>query len=375
NGNDAPFASFTYPCTGATCNFADHSTDADGSSAARYWEFGDGATSTATNPSHTYGAPGLYAVTLTVTDNDGERHSRTRHVQVSGASNSPPSANFAFSCTQLACSFTDTSTDGDGSVVAWSWSFGDGGTSTARNPSHTFPAGGMYQVMLTVTDDDGATDPVTKAVTVSGGSGNAAPVASFARSCAGLTCSFNDTSTDSDGSIVSDSWNFGDGTGSDRHSPAKTFSAGTHTVTLTVTDDDGATDTQSVTFSVSASNNPPPVANLRYTCSGLTCSFKDISGDDGTVASVLWSFGDGATSGSANPSHTFAAPGTYRVTLRATDNNGASHWQTVEVQAGSGNESPFASFTFPCSGLTCTFKDFSNDPDGSIVSWFWEFGD
>jgi PKD repeat protein len=373
--NEAPFASFTHPCTGATCSFTDHSTDADGSIAARYWEFGDGSTSTATNPSHAYGAAGIYAVTLTVTDNDGARHSRTRHVQVSGASNAPPTANFGFSCAQLACSFTDTSTDGDGSVVAWSWSFGDGGASSAKNPSHTFATGGTYQVTLTVTDDDGATDPVTKAVTVSGGSGNADPVASFARSCAGRACSFDDTSTDTDGTILSFSWDFGDGTGSDQPTPAKTFPVGTHTVTLTVTDDDGATDTQSATFSVSTSSNRPPTANFRFTCSGVTCSFTDISGDDGSVTGWSWDFGDGGTSSARSPSHTFPSAGTWAVTLRATDNSGVSHWQTIEVQAGNGNAAPFASFTFPCNGMTCTFHDFSSDPNGNVVSWFWEFGD
>ena len=62
------------------------------------------------------------------------------------------------------------------------------------------------------------------------------------------------------------------------------------------------------------------------------------------------------------------------MTLRATDDDGTSHWQAVEVQAGNGNAAPFASFTFPCSGMTCSFTDFSRD-NGSVVSWFWEFGD
>jgi subtilisin family serine protease len=81
--------------------------------------------------------------------------------------NVAPTASFTSSCTDLTCSFTDTSEDSDGSVVGWSWNFGDGGTSTAQNPSHTYASGGTYTVSLTVTDDDGATDSTSQSLTVS----------------------------------------------------------------------------------------------------------------------------------------------------------------------------------------------------------------
>ncbi|HSL27084.1 MAG TPA: S8 family serine peptidase [Acidimicrobiia bacterium] len=82
------------------------------------------------------------------------------------SSNQPPVASFTSSCADLSCAFTDTSTDGDGTVVAWSWNFGDSGISSEQNPSHTFPAGGTYQVTLTATDNEGAVDSQTSAVTV-----------------------------------------------------------------------------------------------------------------------------------------------------------------------------------------------------------------
>lgn len=85
--------------------------------------------------------------------------------------NDPPTAGFTYSCSGLACSFTDTSTDGDGSIASRSWTFGDGGSSTAANPSHAYAAGGTYSVVLTVTDDDGASDTEGKPVTVSPGGG------------------------------------------------------------------------------------------------------------------------------------------------------------------------------------------------------------
>jgi PKD repeat protein len=85
--------------------------------------------------------------------------------------NQLPQANFTLSCTDLACSFTDGSTDTDGSVTGWSWTFGDGGTSTAKNPSRTYAAAGTYSVTLTVTDNAGATNQFTTAVTVTAPTG------------------------------------------------------------------------------------------------------------------------------------------------------------------------------------------------------------
>jgi PKD repeat protein len=84
-----------------------------------------------------------------------------------GGGNLPPTASFApAGCVGLACAFTDTSSDFDGSVISWSWEFGDGATSTAQNPTHTYAADGTYAVTLTVTDDDGDSDAVTQSITV-----------------------------------------------------------------------------------------------------------------------------------------------------------------------------------------------------------------
>jgi PKD repeat protein len=88
-----------------------------------------------------------------------------------GGGNAAPTADFTYTTTDLTADFTDQSTDSDGIVEAWSWDFGDGNTSTAQNPSHTYAADGTYPVTLTVTDDDGATDFVDKDVTVSSGGG------------------------------------------------------------------------------------------------------------------------------------------------------------------------------------------------------------
>ena len=83
-GNIAPVANFSFVTSGLTATFTDSSTDSDGSIASRSWNFGDAATSTATNPSHTYAAGGTYSVSETVTDNLGATNTKTSSVTVSG---------------------------------------------------------------------------------------------------------------------------------------------------------------------------------------------------------------------------------------------------------------------------------------------------
>ena len=83
-----------------------------------------------------------------------------------GGGNTAPIANFGFTISRLTANFTDTSTDSDGTIASRLWNFGDGTTSTAANPSHTYAAAGTYTVTLTVTDDDGATGSKSQIVRV-----------------------------------------------------------------------------------------------------------------------------------------------------------------------------------------------------------------
>jgi PKD repeat protein len=170
-GNIAPVANFSFSTSTLTATFSDSSTDSDGTIASRSWNFGDSTTSTATNPSKTYAAAGTFNVTLTVTDNGGATNSIIKSVTVSAA-NLPPTANFSFTTSGLAATFTDSSTDSDGTIASRSWNFGDSTTSTATSPSHNYAAAGTFNVTLTVTDNGGATNSITKSVVVSTPPGN-----------------------------------------------------------------------------------------------------------------------------------------------------------------------------------------------------------
>jgi PKD repeat protein len=249
--------------------------------------------------------------------------------------NAAPRADFSQLCEGLTCSFTDGSTDGDGTVKSWSWNFGDGSTAEGADQTHTYASESSYEVTLTVTDDDDATGTATHTVIVPPPppSPNTAPVAAFTSTCDGLACSFTDGSTDSDGTIVAWRWTFGNGTSSVNRNPSRTYGApGTYTVTLQVTDDDAAVNQISVPVTVTATNTAPNVS-FSQMCTGLSCRFTDLSTDsDGTMAGWRWTFGNGTSSTNANPSRTYASAGTYTVTLRVTDNAGASSQDFIAVK-------------------------------------------
>lgn len=175
---------------------------------------------------------------------------------VTPPTNQPPVASFTFSCTGLACSFNGTgSTDPDGSITGYTWKLSNGTiVSTAASFSRTFPSARSLALTLTVTDNNGATSSVTRTVTVPGGGSNQPPVASFTWSCTSAhACTFNGTgSTDPDGTITGYSWKLANGTTvSTAASFSRTFpSARSLALTLTVTDNGGATHSTIQTITV-----------------------------------------------------------------------------------------------------------------------------
>ncbi len=162
----------------------------------------------------------------------------------------------------VAISFTSAgSSDPDGSIASYAWTFGDGGSSTAANPTHAYSAGGSYTVSLTVTDNQGAIGSDQAAVTVSGGGGgNTAPTpvpGGPYGGQAGTAISFSSAgSTDPDGSIATYSWSFGDGGSSALANPGHIYAAaGSFTATLTVTDNQGATGTAQAAVTVTPASS------------------------------------------------------------------------------------------------------------------------
>ncbi len=177
-----------------------------------------------------------------------------------------------------------------------------------------------------------------------GGSGaNAAPVAEANgpyAGTAGTPVSLSAAgSSDSDGSIASYAWSFGDGTTGSGATVSKTYSAaGTYTATLTVTDDDGATasDQATVTIGSSGSSNTPPIANANGPYAGtagvaLTLSAAGSSDPNGTIVSYAWSLGNGQNATGPTPTVTYAAPGNYIASLTVTDNQGATATSQASV--------------------------------------------
>jgi PKD repeat protein len=314
-------ANFTTRISDLTVDFTDLSTSDAGSILNWFWEFGDGGVSTRANPSHTYSVGGTYTVSLTVTDRDGDTDSGSLNVTV--VENQAPTAGFTSSTSGLKVNFNNASFDSDGIISKILWKFGDGRTSTNGNPSRTYSSPGTYTVSLTVTDNDGASDTFSRSVTVIGQ--NQAPTAGFTSSTSGLKVNFNNASFDSDGSISKILWKFGDGRTSTNGNPSRTYSSpGTYTVSLTVTDNDGASDTFSRSVTV-IGQNQAPTAGFTSSTSGLKVNFNNASFDsDGSISKILWKFGDGRTSTNGNPSRTYSSPGTYTVSLTVTDNEGAS---------------------------------------------------
>ena len=151
---------------GQAVQFSDLSTDLDSPISTWAWTFGDGGTSATPSPSHTYATAGTFTVTLTVTDPAAHANAVTHTVVVTHA----PTAAFTFlpspAVRNSAVQFTDASTDADGPIASRAWQFGDGGTSSAQNPSHAYASTGTYTVTLNVTDGSGAGAATTQQIVV-----------------------------------------------------------------------------------------------------------------------------------------------------------------------------------------------------------------
>ncbi|UCF10155.1 MAG: PKD domain-containing protein, partial [Candidatus Bipolaricaulota bacterium] len=378
-----PVASFTADPNPAACN-QQVTFDASGSyhdnpahSIVLYeWDFDNDGDYDATGieAAHVYLTGGAKIVTLRVTDDEGAFGFKTRVVSVQFIR---PTAAFTFTPSEPqvgeVVSFDGSgSFDNDGEILFYEWDFDDDGIpdATGMSVNHIFDVGGGSPVTLMVTDDDGVTDFLTLTVPVSI---NTPPVADFSFTPTDPTTAtaitFSDESLDFDGTIEAWRWVFGDGATSSVQTPSHTYDdAGTYEVTLTVTDNEGAIDDMTREVIVGESVNVAPVANFAFAPAlpqvDQDVQFTDQSTDaDDNLVEWAWDFGDGATSAQRNPTHAFAAIGTYSVELIVTDAEGATGTITRQVVVAEPG-AQIGTFAFPNPAATNTRIVFAA-PDGS----------
>lgn len=202
-----------------------------------------------------------------------------------------------------------------------------------------------------------------------------------------LPVNFNSTgSTDLDGSIASYQWNFGDGFTSTQANPSHTFATpGARLVTLTVTDNLGAQTQQALMINATAPNLlPVAVASADKTSGNAPLDvifYADGSYDpDGFTGNLEWLFSDGGNYWGSPAYHTFYGTGNHTATLRVYDSRGATGMDSITINITGANQPPVANAgATPTSGtvpLNVAFSSAgSNDPDGSIIEYHWDFGD
>jgi len=341
------------------------------------WDFGDGNVASGTaNPVHIYSEPGIYTVSLTATSITGATSTKVRQRYIIVRDKYPLEADFLANPTYgkapLHVQFTDCS---KGAVEEWRWDFGDGGTAYEQNPSHIYQRPGKYTVTLTVSSPTAGTSTKVKEkyiivepsciiearFRVDPTSGSAP-----------LTVKFTDLSV---GGPTMWEWDFGDGTTDMVANPTHVYkNPGTYQVRLTASSQTCEPGVSETTIKV----NPPQIkadfsADPRSGDAPLTVRFTDLSTGNPTM--WAWDFGDGATDMVANPTHVYTTPGTYSVTLTASNqytSDTVCKTQWVTVRDVSINADFVGNPTSGYAPLTVQFTDLST---GNPTKWLWDFGD
>ncbi|MDP2387734.1 MAG: PKD domain-containing protein [Bacteroidota bacterium] len=360
-------------CAPLVVQFTDLST---GNPDTWSWNFGNSNGSSNQNPGAIYTLPGQYTVTLTASvAGSSDVETKTNFIVVYAK----PSADFLLSvdttCVGQTVTYTDASVISPGGtpIASWNWDFGDGNLQTvASSPvTHSYTSSGLFPVGLIVTDQNGCTSPLSHNIFITNFP-NPTFTATPAFSCtAPVNVTFTNTTT-----TVSDAiflWRFGDGTTSASQNPTHNYAIpGSYNVTLIITQG-GCTDSVVVPNRVVIQDITAGfTTSATSICSGGSITFTNTSNP--AAASANWDFGDGNTSTSISPSHTYAVAGTYNVTLSATDANGCTGNSATTVTV---DPTPVVNFT---SNITqgCTVPlavNFTDLSSGGGAVFNWNFGD
>lgn len=338
------------------------------------WDFGDGSTSILQDPIHNYSDTGYFTIQLIAYNNGcADTMTKVNYVRVL-----PPIARFLATpdCTnRLRFSFTDQSI----APQTWEWDFGDGSpVSNVQNPVHVFPALGTYTVQLIVTNG-GCAD--TTSLVVNTVSESPDFNATVTVDCKIGYTDFTATNINT-ANITSYLWDFGDASSTTVPNPFIGHfynNSGTYTVSLTVTDINGCTNTVVKPNYIRING---PTANFTATntsgCAGLTTIFQNLSTTDGVnaITSYTWDYGDGNTQTLTGPpfQHTYATAGTFTVKLIVTDASGCSDSLILNNLVTTTDPVPafITADTLSCPGATVTFTN-NSTPTG--LTYLWNFGD
>ena len=345
-GNVAPTANVNGPYTGnvgSPVTFdGSGSSDSDGTVVSYTWQFGDGSTGTGVTPTHAYSGAGTFVVSLTVTDDGGATSTAYTTASIT-APNTAPNAGaggpYSGSVGNLISFDGSASSDAEdaNSSLTFAWNFGDGNTGTGEGATHSYAAAGTYTVTLTVTDSGGLSNSATTTATITDQA--VLPVADPKGPYSGFVneaVSFDGSgSADPDGGVIQSwNWDFGDGSTGTGEFPTHIYVAdGTYVVQLTVTDDEGQISAAALTTAAIEMRpvNQAPVANANGPYSeivGEAITFSSAGSSDAedanTALTFAWDFGDGSAGTGQSLIHSYAAAGTYTVTLTVTDSGGLS---------------------------------------------------
>jgi gliding motility-associated-like protein len=369
-GPTAKFTSTdTAGCTPHTVTFTDLSTSNNGAITQWEWNFGDGGTSTQQNPTHIYTISGTFNVFLKVTNNSGCSQTifKQQYIRAGAGAVADFLVNMPNYCqAPVNVSFTNNSqTDGPATYL---WDFGDGGTSTAVNPSHAYTNYGSFTVTLTVQSADGCNSSKQQTINLTAKNVSFSGPSTI---CAGTAASFTMTSSPHP---LSQTWNMGDGATYSDTSIVHTYTnASNYTITLTNEFPGGCIASTTQTINVTGGPSINFTADTTRACKPpFTVNFQA----SGAASGFTWDFGDGTTSNLQNPSHTYQAAGNFTVKLSATNSTGCV--SSVEKAAFIKIQPPTLAITNLPVNDGCTPYSFSpvaniNATEG-VANYFWDFG-